>query len=163
MTVFARWQFMSICAALHFKNVLARYQALGLTPVVALRLSFYLTEANTDPSAVSGAHFKSGRAENGQSAFSMNMLNELAPFWDEFNAAIDAIGIKGDTWIHEMGLSQYEINLVHGDPLALADQAFMFKYAAKEIAIKHGLNAICGETHSRPTRQFYAFTSKCRG
>ncbi|AUD60299.1 glutamine synthetase [Shewanella sp. Pdp11] len=125
------------------KNVLARYQALGLTPVVAPEIEFYLTEANTDPSVPYQAPIsKSGRAENGQSAFSMNMLNELAPFWDEFNAAIDAIGIKGDTWIHEMGLSQYEINLVHGDPLALADQAFMFKYAAKEIAIKHGLNAI---------------------
>ena len=125
------------------KNVLARYQALGLTPVVAPEIEFYLTQANTDPSQPYQAPIaKSGRAENGQSAFSMNMLNELAPFWDEFNAAIDAMGINSDTWIHEMGLSQYEINLVHGDPLALADQAFMFKYAAKEIAIKHGLNAI---------------------
>ncbi|GIU09217.1 glutamine synthetase family protein [Shewanella glacialipiscicola] len=125
------------------KNVLARYQALGLTPVVAPEIEFYLTEANTDPNVPFKAPIsKSGRTENGQSAFSMNMLNELAPFWDEFNATIDAMGIKGDTWIHEMGLSQYEINLVHGNPLALADQAFMFKYAAKEIAIKHGMNAV---------------------
>lgn len=125
------------------KNVLARYQALGLTPVVAPEIEFYLTEANTDPNVPFKAPIsKSGRAENGQSAFSMNMLNELAPFWDEFNATIDAMGIKGDTWIHEMGLSQYEINLVHGNPLFLADQAFMFKYAAKEIAIKHGMNAV---------------------
>ncbi len=56
--------------------------------------------------------------------------------------AIDAFGINADTWIHEVGLSQYEINLVHGDPLQLADQAFLFKYAAKEIAIKHGMNAV---------------------
>ncbi|PTA50236.1 glutamine synthetase [Shewanella morhuae] len=125
------------------KNVLARYQALGLTPVVAPEIEFYLTEANTDPNVPFKAPIsKSGRAENGHSAFSMNMLNELAPFWDEFNATIDAMGIKGDTWIHEMGLSQYEINLVHGNPLFLADQAFMFKYAAKEIAIKHGMNAV---------------------
>ncbi|SUI68839.1 glutamine synthetase family protein [Shewanella morhuae] len=125
------------------KNVLARYQALGLTPVVAPEIEFYLTEANTDLNVPFKAPIsKSGRAENGQSAFSMNMLNELAPFWDEFNATIDAMGIKGDTWIHEMGLSQYEINLVHGNPLFLADQAFMFKYAAKEIAIKHGMNAV---------------------
>lgn len=125
------------------KNVLARYQALGLTPVVAPEIEFYLTEANTDPNVPFKAPIsKSGRAENGQSAFSMNMLNELAPFWDEFNATIDAMGIKGDAWIHEMGLSQYEINLVHGNPLFLADQAFMFKYAAKEIAIKHGMNAV---------------------
>ncbi|QJQ07567.1 glutamine synthetase [Undibacterium piscinae] len=125
------------------KNVLARYTALGLTPVVAPEIEFYLTAPNANPDLPLAAPVaRNGRAENGQSAFSMNMLNELAPFWNEFNAAIDALGICADTWIHEVGLSQYEINLVHGDPLALADQAFMFKYAAKEIAIKHGMNAV---------------------
>ncbi|WP_227869610.1 glutamine synthetase family protein [Undibacterium parvum] len=125
------------------KSVLAEYAALGLTPVVAPEIEFYLTAPNSNPDLPLAAPVaRNGRAENGQSAFSMNMLNELAPFWDEFNAAIDALGIKADTWIHEVGLSQYEINLVHGDPLALADQAFLFKYAAKEIAIKHGMNAV---------------------
>lgn len=125
------------------KNVLARYVALGLTPVVAPEIEFYLTSPNANPDLPFAAPVaRNGRAENGQSAFSMNMLNELAPFWDEFNAAIDTLGINADTWIHEVGLSQYEINLVHGDPLQLADQAFLFKYAAKEIAIKHGMNAV---------------------
>ena len=125
------------------KTVLARYQALGLVPVVAPEIEFYLTAPNANPDLPLAAPVaRCGRAENGQSAFSMNMLNELAPFWDEFHAAIDALGIKADTWIHEVGLSQYEINLVHGDPLQLADQAFLFKYAAKEIAIKHGMNAV---------------------
>lgn len=125
------------------KTVLARYAELGLTPVVAPEIEFYLTAPNSNPDLPLAAPVaRNGRAENGQSAFSMNMLNELAPFWDEFNAAIDALGINADTWIHEVGLSQYEINLVHGDPLVLADQAFLFKYAAKEIAIKHGMNAV---------------------
>lgn len=125
------------------KNVLARYTALGLTPVLAPEIEFYLTAPNANPDLpLSAPVARNGRVENGQSAFSMNMLNELAPFWDEFNAALDALGIQADTWIHEVGRSQYEINLVHGDPLALADQAFLFKYAAKEIAIKHGINAV---------------------
>lgn len=125
------------------KGVLARYKALGLTPVLAPEIEFYLTAPNTNPALpFTAPAARNGRAESGQSAFSMNMLNELAPFWDEFHTAIDALGIHGDTWIHEVGNSQYEINLVHGDPLALADQAFLFKYAAKEIAIKHGLNAV---------------------
>jgi glutamine synthetase len=72
----------------------------------------------------------------------MNMLNELASFWDEFRDALDALGVRADTWIHEVGPTQYEINLLHGDPVEVADQAFLFKYAAKEIAIKHGLNAV---------------------
>lgn len=125
------------------KNVLARYAALGLTPVVAPEIEFYLTGPNADPALPLAAPVaRNGRAESGQSAFSMNMLNELAPFWDEFHVSIDALGIRADTWIHEVGLSQYEINLLHGDPLQLADQAFLFKYAAKEIAIKHGMNAV---------------------
>lgn len=125
------------------KTVLARYAQAGLTPVVAPEIEFYLTAANTDPAeALRAPVGRGGRAEVGQSAFSMNMLNELAPFWDEFHAAIDALGIRADTWIHEVGPTQYEINLMHGDALAVADQAFLFKMAAKEVALKHGLNAV---------------------
>lgn len=123
--------------------VLARYAERGLTPVVAPEIEFYLTAPNTDPAKPLTAPVgRSGRAEVGQSAFSLNLLNELAPFWDAFHAAIDTLGIRGDTWIHEVGCSQYEINLLHGDALAVADQAFLFKLAAKEVALQHGLNAV---------------------
>ncbi|MDC8784827.1 glutamine synthetase family protein [Roseateles koreensis] len=125
------------------KQVLARYEAVGLKPVVAPEIEFYITAANVDPTQpLVPPTGRGGRAEVGQSAFSLNMLNELAPFWDEFHAAIDTLGIGGDTWIHEVGVTQYEINLTHGDPLTMADQAFLFKYAAKEVALKHGLNAV---------------------
>jgi glutamine synthetase len=125
------------------KQLLARYQAQGLSPVVAPEIEFYLCAANTDPNeALVPPRGRGGRAEVGQSAFSLNLLNELAPFWDEFHAALDTLGIASDTWIHEVGITQYEINLLHGDALALADQAFLFKLAAKEVALKHGLNAV---------------------
>ena len=125
------------------ETVVARYTAQGLTPVVAPEIEFYLTAPCVDPDIpLSAPLARNGRAEAGQSAFSMNMLNELAPFWDDFRTALDGLGIQADTWIHEVGTSQYEINLMHGDPLAVADQAFLFKYVAKEIAIRHGLNAV---------------------
>lgn len=125
------------------KAVLARYGAQGLKPVLAPEIEFYLTAPNADPTqSLVAPVARNGRAEAGQSAFSLNMLNELAPFWDEFRAALDALGVQADTWVHEVGPTQYEINLLHGDALAAADQAFLFKYAAKEIAIKHGLNAV---------------------
>ena len=125
------------------RMVLARYAAHGWTPVVAPEIEFYLTAPNTDPAQPLQVPIAAGgRAEVGQSAFSMNLLNGLAPFWDEFREALGTLGIQADTWIHEVGPTQYEINLVHGDPLAVADQAFLFKYAAKEIAIRHRLNAV---------------------
>lgn len=125
------------------QQVLARYAARGLRPVVAPEIEFYLCAASSDPAQpLQAPRGRGGRAEAGASAFSLNQLNELAPFWDEFHAALDRLGVGGDTWIHEVGLSQYEINLRHGEALALADQAFLFKYAAKEVALKHGLNAV---------------------
>lgn len=125
------------------KAVVARYAAQGLTPVVAPEIEFYLTAPNTDPNQpLTAPVARNGRAEVGQSAFSLNMLNELAPFWEAFRNALDALGVQADTWIHEVGATQYEINLMHGDPVAVADQAFLFKYTAKEIAIQHGLNAV---------------------
>lgn len=125
------------------KEVVARYTAQGLTPVVAPEIEFYLTAPNADPAQpLQSPTTRNGRAEVGQSAFSLNLLNEHAPFWDAFQAALDALGVQTDTWIHEVGQTQYEINLLHGDPVAVADQAFLFKYAAKEVAIQHGLNAV---------------------
>jgi glutamine synthetase len=125
------------------KSVLARYAELGLQAVVAPEIEFYLTAANADPAQpLVPPVVRGGRAEVGNSAFSLNMLNELSPFWDEFRAAQATLGIQADTWIHEVGPTQYEINLLHGDPVAVADQAFLFKYAAREIALKHGLNAV---------------------
>ena len=125
------------------KDTVARYMAHGLTPVVAPEIEFYLTAPNTDSNQpLRAPAARHGRAELGQSAYSMNMLNELAPFWDALRTALDGLGVQADTWIHEVGTSQYEINLLHGDPVAVADQAFLFKYAAKEIAIQHGLNAV---------------------
>lgn len=123
--------------------VLSRYQATGLTPVVAPEIEFYLLAPNPDPrEPFSPPALRNGNSERGQSAFSLNMLNEQAPFWDEFHAALDQLGIGGDTWLHEMGNSQFEINLLHGDPLQLADRAFLFKYLAKELAQKHGMSAV---------------------
>ena len=125
------------------KQVLTSYAALGWSPVVAPEIEFYLTAANADPAQpLQAPKVRGGRAEVGQSAFSLNMLNELAPFWNEFRDACDTLGIAADTWIHEVGATQYEINLMHGDAVAVADQAFLFKYAAREIALKHGLNAV---------------------
>ncbi|MDD5028484.1 MAG: glutamine synthetase family protein [Rhodoferax sp.] len=125
------------------KRVLASYQAHGWTPVVAPEIEFYLCAANADPAQpLAAPQLRGGRAELGQSAFSLQALNDLAPFWDEFRAALATLNVATDTWLHEVGTSQFEINLLHGEAVSVADQAFLFKVAAREIALKHGLNAV---------------------
>jgi glutamine synthetase len=56
---------------------------------------------------------------------------------------MSALGLPRDTVMHEMGVSQFEINLLHGDPLLLADQTFLFKHLLKEVALKHGFIVVC--------------------
>jgi glutamine synthetase len=46
-----------------------------------------------------------------------------------------------DTLIHESGAAQMEINFLHGEPMALADQAFLFKRTCREAAYRHGIYA----------------------
>ncbi len=126
------------------KAVIARYAALGLAPVVATELEFFVFAPNSDPDqAFLPPLGKDGRREEGQSAFSVSSNNGLRPFFNEVYRCMEALGLPRDTFMHEMGVSQFEINLLHGDPLLLADQTLLFKHLLKEVALKHGLIVVC--------------------
>ncbi|WP_429492911.1 glutamine synthetase family protein [Pseudomonas sp. S30_BP2TU TE3576] len=126
------------------KSVIARYAARGLAPVVATELEFFVFAPNTDPTqSFQPPLGLDGRREDGQSAFSVSSNNGLRPFFNEVYACMAALGLPRDTFMHEMGISQFEINLLHGDPLLLADQTFLFKHLLKEVALKHGLSVVC--------------------
>ncbi|MEE4959967.1 glutamine synthetase family protein [Pseudomonas alliivorans] len=126
------------------KSVLTRYAEYGLTPVVATELEFFVFAPNPDPlQAFVPPVGLDGRRELGHSAFSISSNNGLRPFFTEVYTCMAALGLPRDTFMHEMGVSQFEINLLHGDPLLLADQTFLFKHLLKEVALKHGVIVVC--------------------
>ena len=126
------------------KAVIARYAERGLAPVVATELEFFVFAPNADPTQpFLPPQGKDGRREMGHSAFSVSSNNGLRPFFHEVYRCMAALGLPRDTFMHEMGVSQFEINLLHGDPLLLADQTFLFKHLLKEVALKHGLTVVC--------------------
>ncbi|VVO32530.1 Glutamate--isopropylamine ligase [Pseudomonas fluorescens] len=126
------------------KAVVARYKALGLAPVVATELEFFVFAPNPDPTQPFLPPVGlDGRREDGHSAFSVSSNSGLRPFFNEVYECMAALGLPRDTFMHEMGVSQFEINLLHGDPLLLADQTFLFKHLLKEVALKHGLIVVC--------------------
>jgi len=126
------------------KRVIARYAALGLSPVVATEIEFFVFAPNPDPTRPFQPPLGlDGRREDGHSAFSVSSNNGLRPFFQEVYSSMAALGLPRDTFMHEMGVSQFEINLLHGDPLLLADQTFLFKHLLKEVALKHGLTVVC--------------------
>ena len=126
------------------KQVIARYARHGWQPVVATELEFFVFARNADPlQPFQPPLGLDGRREDGGSAFSVSSNNGMRPFFREVYQCMAALGLPRDTFMHEMGVSQFEINLLHGDPLLLADQTFLFKHLLKEVALKHGLAVVC--------------------
>ena len=107
--------------------VCARYAALGLTPVVATELEFYLVdttgEVPTPPKSPVTHKFL-----DGDGALSIDDLDHFEAFFTDVYAACDAHGVPVDSAISENGGGQFEINLLHvPDPLKAADDALVFQ------------------------------------
>lgn len=124
------------------RRVLALYERKGWKPIVAPELEFYLVERNQDPDyPLKPPIGRSGRAETGRQSYSIAAVNEFDDLFDDIYDFSEAQGLEIDTLIHEEGVAQMEINLRHGDPLALADQVFLFKRTIREAAVRHDMYA----------------------
>ena len=124
------------------RRVLDLYAARGWKAVVAPELEFFLVEPNIDADyPLKPPVGRSGRPETGRQSYSIAAVNEFDPLFDDIYAFCEAQNIDIDTLIHEDGAAQMEINLIHGDPIDLADQAFMFKRTAREAALRHKMYA----------------------
>ena len=124
------------------QHVLELYEQRGWEPVVAPELEFYLVEPNIDADyQLKPPIGRSGRAEPGRQSYSIAAVNEFDPLFDDVYAFCEAQEIEIDTLIHEDGPAQMEINLLHGEALGLADQAFLFKRTMREAALRHKMYA----------------------
>jgi glutamine synthetase len=124
------------------RHVLDLYAERGWEPVVAPELEFYLVEPNIDADyPLKPPVGRSGRAEPGRQSYSIAAVNEFDPLFDDVYQFCEDQDIEIDTLIHEDGPAQMEINLLHGNALDLADQAFMFKRTAREAALRHKMYA----------------------
>jgi glutamine synthetase len=124
------------------KKMLAEYEKRGWKPVVAPELEFYLVSTNTDPDIpLQPPIGRNGRQESGRQAYGIDAVNEFDPIFEDVYDYCEEQNIDIDTLSHEAGAAQIEVNFNHGDPLEVADQAFLFKRTAREVAIRHGVYA----------------------
>jgi glutamine synthetase len=124
------------------RRIVELYEREGWTPQVAPELEFFLVKPNTDADyPLEPPVGRSGRPEIGRQSYSIDAVNEFDPLFEDMYDYSDAQGIGIDTLIHESGAAQMEINLLHGAPLELADQAFLFKRTVREAAIRHQMYA----------------------
>lgn len=119
-------------------DVLTRLRKIGLTPVVATEVEFYLLDPNVScpAPAVGGPGSAPRDIDN---IYSLDEVNEFGPFFDEVYATAEACGIDVDAAIAEGAPRQFEFNLMHGpDALKVADDTVYFKQILRNVAKRHG-------------------------
>jgi glutamine synthetase len=124
------------------RNVIALYDGLGLRPVIAPELEFFLVQRNTDPDIpLLPPAGRNGRPETARQSYSIDAVNEFDPILDLMYDYAEAMELDVDTLVHESGAAQLEVNFVHADPMSRADQVFLFKRTMREAAMRHGIYA----------------------
>ena len=124
------------------KKVLGLYAAKGWKPIIAPEVEFYLVSQNVDPDfPLVPPTGSSGRSETASQPYGLEAMNEYEDIIDHIYDDCELMGLDIDTMIHEMGAAQLEVNFMHGDPLKLADQVFLFKRAVRAVAKQHGVYA----------------------
>ncbi|KIN61636.1 Glutamine synthetase family protein [Sulfitobacter noctilucae] len=124
------------------KRVVQLYRDKGWEPVVAPEMEFFLVARNLDPAhAIEPMIGRSGRPAAARQAYSMTAVDEFGPVIDDIYDFAEAQGFEIDGITQEGGAGQLEINLLHGDPVKLADEVFYFKRLIREAALRHNCYA----------------------
>ena len=124
------------------KKVIGLYKRKGWTPIVSPEIEFYLTKPNTNPdNPLEPPVGRSGRASLSNQAYSLSAVDEHERFIEHIYDYAEAQNLDIDTIIQESGAGQLEINLMHGDPLKLADEVFLYKRLIREAALQCGIHA----------------------
>lgn len=122
------------------QHVLDRFAAKGLTPIAAMEMEFFLVDDSGEVLR-SPALPTTGKRRAAPDILNLATLDAFDGFFSDLYAACDAMEIPADAAISEGGDGQFEINLMHGDAMKAADDAWLFKMLVKGLARKHGFAA----------------------
>lgn len=125
------------------EKALRPLQKMGLTPVVATELEFYLLDANSKDVTVGAPKIPgTDRIQPGMQVYHPDDLFEVEEFLDDVYDWCDAQNVPAEAAISEYSPGQFEINLHHVDDAVLAcDHAVLLKRIIKAAARKHGFIA----------------------
>jgi glutamine synthetase len=116
---------------------------LGLQPVVATELEFYLLNGDAEePTPRVGLIPGTRKRQDGLQFASMDDVEDVDPFLAELYAVCRTQGIPAGATLKEFSPGQFEVNLQHVPDAELAcDHAVLLKRAVKAVAQRHGLGA----------------------
>jgi len=124
-------------------DLVARCHAVGLHPVVACELEFYLIDVRRGVEGQIQVGALPGRSAPRRAAnLSVEAVEESAAFFAAIDAAARAQQLPVCGTVAEYGIGQYEVNLRHvADPLLAADHAALLKRLVRGVARSFGLEA----------------------
>ncbi|MDX1512600.1 MAG: glutamine synthetase family protein [Gammaproteobacteria bacterium] len=126
------------------KRVAARFEELGIRPVVAEELEFYLIDPVRAPGAapVAASSPRTRAPDSKGRVLSIDKLDEFDDVLSGIEQACRAQGVPTTTTISEYGAGQFEINLKHqDDPVRAADHAALLRRAVQGVARARDLDA----------------------
>lgn len=122
-------------------DVLKGYTKLGLTPVVATEMEFYLVD-DSGREIRQPRSPRSGKRRQGAEILSLRALDAFDIFFNDLYDACEAMDIPAEAAISEGGEGQFEVNLCHvPDALKAADDAWLFKMLVRGLARNHNMAA----------------------
>ncbi|MCE3284629.1 MAG: glutamine synthetase [Steroidobacteraceae bacterium] len=124
--------------------VVTRFAPLGLKPVMAVELEFYLVdrERTATGHAQPPRQPLTGRREYKTQINSMQDMNEYSAVLAAIDAAARSQELPTGTVLAEYGPGQFEVNLHHvDDPLLACDHAIRLKRLVKGVALQFGMEA----------------------
>jgi glutamine synthetase len=120
------------------RRAAAALEARGLRPIIAPELEFYLVDPDTYETYT--AH--------PSSVYTVGAISDPRGVFREIHANARDLGLHPLGGAQEYGRGQFEINLAHGEAVAVADRNFLFKAMVKQTAARHGLLAtFMGKLH----------------
>ena len=119
-------------------KIVDHFAALGLRPVVATELEFYICRAREDSDEAPEPPVGLGRARN----YEMGALVRQEEIMAEIISAAQTQGMPTDALIAEYGPGQFEVNFNHTDDvLFAADTAVLFRKLVSGVVHQHDLEA----------------------
>ena len=122
------------------RRQLERLAAAGLTATTATELEFFLYRGSYE-SARERDYRDLVPTTTRHADYAIQETEDLEYFFGPLRRALEQSGLPADMCQGEWGLGQWEMNLDHGAPLAIADAHALFKLGVKTIGSRAGLSA----------------------
>ena len=121
------------------KRQIARAEAMGLRPVMATELEFFLFQGTHDEIARGG--FQLQPISNYNEDYHIFQTTKEEPIMRPIRNHLRAMGVPVEGTKGEAEAGQEELNIKYADALACADHHTLAKHAVKEIAHRNGAAA----------------------